>query len=204
MIFYQWEVWHVWICVFSINDGASACWDKKTKGGRRWGGQIKAEGETWRPGRFTRQKAGRSSVNEISSECILRVNVDLCRWPVRWLITAWRWRVTTTACRKSAWLCEVEAEFSSWGISTIGWRASWLVDGTRESMEHEHTWWHLNHVAVCLTGEILEKVWAAGSRQVSVLDLGCGKGGDLLKWRRGGISHLVCAGNKVLLIFGST
>lgn len=39
---------------------------------------------------------------------------------------------------------------------------------------------------------------------MSVLDLGCGKGGDLLKWRRGGISHLVCAGNKVWLIFGST
>uniref|UniRef100_A0A3Q3JBN4 mRNA (guanine-N(7))-methyltransferase n=1 Tax=Monopterus albus TaxID=43700 RepID=A0A3Q3JBN4_MONAL len=32
-----------------------------------------------------------------------------------------------------------------------------------------------------------------GSPQISVLDLGCGKGGDLLKWRRGGISHLVCA-----------
>uniref|UniRef100_A0A3P8WSH9 mRNA (guanine-N(7))-methyltransferase n=1 Tax=Cynoglossus semilaevis TaxID=244447 RepID=A0A3P8WSH9_CYNSE len=29
--------------------------------------------------------------------------------------------------------------------------------------------------------------------QVSVLDLGCGKGGDLLKWRKGGIDHLVCA-----------
>lgn len=50
-----------------------------------------------------------------------------------------------------------------------------------------------------LTGEILEQVRAAGSRQVSVLDLGCGKGGDLLKWRRGGISHLVCAGKVVRL-----
>lgn len=49
----------------------------------------------------------------------------------------------------------------------------------------------------CLTGEILEQVRAAGSRQVSVLDLGCGKGGDLLKWKRGGISHLVCAGKAV-------
>ncbi|TWW65908.1 mRNA cap guanine-N7 methyltransferase [Takifugu flavidus] len=50
-----------------------------------------------------------------------------------------------------------------------------------------------NWLKSVLIGEILEKVWAGGSRQVSVLDLGCGKGGDLLKWRRGGISHLVCA-----------
>uniref|UniRef100_A0AAQ4QX17 mRNA (guanine-N(7))-methyltransferase n=1 Tax=Gasterosteus aculeatus aculeatus TaxID=481459 RepID=A0AAQ4QX17_GASAC len=43
-------------------------------------------------------------------------------------------------------------------------------------------------------GEILEQVRGAGPpQQVSVLDLGCGKGGDLQKWRRGGINHLVCA-----------
>ncbi|XP_040908886.1 mRNA cap guanine-N7 methyltransferase [Toxotes jaculatrix] len=50
-----------------------------------------------------------------------------------------------------------------------------------------------NWLKSILIGEILEQVRGAGSRQVSVLDLGCGKGGDLLKWRRGGISHLVCA-----------
>ena len=27
-----------------------------------------------------------------------------------------------------------------------------------------------------------------------VLDLCCGKGGDLLKWKEGSITHLVCAG----------
>ncbi|KAM9738130.1 mRNA cap guanine-N(7) methyltransferase isoform 2-T2 [Menidia menidia] len=50
-----------------------------------------------------------------------------------------------------------------------------------------------NWLKSVLIGEILEQVREAGHRQVSVLDLGCGKGGDLLKWRRGGISHLVCA-----------
>ncbi|XP_026205599.1 mRNA cap guanine-N7 methyltransferase [Anabas testudineus] len=50
-----------------------------------------------------------------------------------------------------------------------------------------------NWLKSVLIGEILEQVRGAGSRQISVLDLGCGKGGDLLKWRRGGISHLVCA-----------
>jgi len=28
---------------------------------------------------------------------------------------------------------------------------------------------------------------------INVLDLGCGKGGDLLKWQRGNIHHVVCA-----------
>uniref|UniRef100_A0A1A8P2Q7 mRNA cap guanine-N(7) methyltransferase n=1 Tax=Nothobranchius rachovii TaxID=451742 RepID=A0A1A8P2Q7_9TELE len=50
-----------------------------------------------------------------------------------------------------------------------------------------------NWVKSVLIGEMLERVRGAGSRNVSVLDLGCGKGGDLLKWRRGGINHLVCA-----------
>lgn len=50
-----------------------------------------------------------------------------------------------------------------------------------------------NWLKSVLIGEMLEKVREAGSRRVSVLDLGCGKGGDLLKWRRGGIDHLVCA-----------
>ncbi|XP_071058298.1 mRNA cap guanine-N(7) methyltransferase [Pseudochaenichthys georgianus] len=50
-----------------------------------------------------------------------------------------------------------------------------------------------NWLKSILIGEVLEQVRGAGSQQVSVLDLGCGKGGDLLKWRRGGINHLVCA-----------
>lgn len=50
-----------------------------------------------------------------------------------------------------------------------------------------------NWLKSVLIGEILEQVRRAGPQQVSVLDLGCGKGGDLLKWRRGGINHLVCA-----------
>ncbi|XP_029284075.1 mRNA cap guanine-N(7) methyltransferase [Cottoperca gobio] len=50
-----------------------------------------------------------------------------------------------------------------------------------------------NWLKSILIGEVLEQVRGAGPQQVSVLDLGCGKGGDLLKWRRGGIHHLVCA-----------
>ncbi|KAM8886403.1 mRNA cap guanine-N(7) methyltransferase [Spinachia spinachia] len=50
-----------------------------------------------------------------------------------------------------------------------------------------------NWLKSVLIGEILEQVRGAGPQQVSVLDLGCGKGGDLLKWRKGGINHLVCA-----------
>lgn len=50
-----------------------------------------------------------------------------------------------------------------------------------------------NWLKSVLIGEILEQVRGAEPGPVSVLDLGCGKGGDLLKWRRGAISHLVCA-----------
>lgn len=43
----------------------------------------------------------------------------------------------------------------------------------------------------------------ASVRDVAVLDLCCGKGGDLLKWQRGRIKKLVCAGmfsyNKVMI-----
>ena len=30
----------------------------------------------------------------------------------------------------------------------------------------------------------------------TVLDLCCGKGGDMLKWKEGGIQYLVCAGEE--------
>ncbi|XP_024154340.1 mRNA cap guanine-N7 methyltransferase [Oryzias melastigma] len=50
-----------------------------------------------------------------------------------------------------------------------------------------------NWLKSVLIGEILDQVRKAGNKRVCVLDLGCGKGGDLLKWRRGGIDHLVCA-----------
>jgi len=34
----------------------------------------------------------------------------------------------------------------------------------------------------------------------TVLDLCCGKGGDLLKWKEGDIEYLVCAGKYSLLV----
>ncbi|EDM14754.1 RNA (guanine-7-) methyltransferase, isoform CRA_b [Rattus norvegicus] len=50
-----------------------------------------------------------------------------------------------------------------------------------------------NWIKSILIGEILEKVRQRKNRDITVLDLGCGKGGDLLKWRKGRISRLVCA-----------
>ncbi|XP_051526285.1 mRNA cap guanine-N7 methyltransferase-like isoform X2 [Myxocyprinus asiaticus] len=49
-----------------------------------------------------------------------------------------------------------------------------------------------NWLKSVLIGEILDKV-RQRRREVSVLDLGCGKGGDLLKWKKGRIDTLVCA-----------
>nr|XP_006636161.1 PREDICTED: mRNA cap guanine-N7 methyltransferase [Lepisosteus oculatus]XP_015213696.1 PREDICTED: mRNA cap guanine-N7 methyltransferase [Lepisosteus oculatus]XP_015213697.1 PREDICTED: mRNA cap guanine-N7 methyltransferase [Lepisosteus oculatus] len=49
-----------------------------------------------------------------------------------------------------------------------------------------------NWLKSVLIGDILEKV-RQSRRDLTVLDLGCGKGGDLLKWRKGRISRLVCA-----------
>lgn len=48
-----------------------------------------------------------------------------------------------------------------------------------------------------LSGETLNKVREdhPSNVRISVLDLCAGKGGDLLKWRKGRISKIVCAGN---------
>ncbi|XP_067834243.1 mRNA cap guanine-N7 methyltransferase [Heptranchias perlo] len=49
-----------------------------------------------------------------------------------------------------------------------------------------------NWIKSVLIGEYLEKVKQKNRHAISVLDLGCGKGGDLLKWKRGQINKLVC------------
>ncbi|KFO26911.1 mRNA cap guanine-N7 methyltransferase [Fukomys damarensis] len=49
-----------------------------------------------------------------------------------------------------------------------------------------------NWIKSVLIGEFLEKIRQKKTRDITVLDLGCGKGGDLLKWRKGRISKLVC------------
>lgn len=45
-----------------------------------------------------------------------------------------------------------------------------------------------------LLGEFLENLRQKKKRDITVLDLGCGKGGDLLKWKKGRINKLVCTG----------
>lgn len=50
-------------------------------------------------------------------------------------------------------------------------------------------------------GEFLEKLRQKKTRDITVLDLGCGKGGDLLKWKKGRINKLVCTG-KVIMVWG--
>ncbi|XP_018412331.1 PREDICTED: mRNA cap guanine-N7 methyltransferase [Nanorana parkeri] len=49
-----------------------------------------------------------------------------------------------------------------------------------------------NWMKSALINEFIERVRERKNRNVAVLDLGCGKGGDLLKWRKGKIDHLVC------------
>ncbi|XP_053427755.1 mRNA cap guanine-N7 methyltransferase [Nycticebus coucang] len=49
-----------------------------------------------------------------------------------------------------------------------------------------------NWMKSVLIGEFLEKVRQKKNRDITVLDLGCGKGGDLLKWKKGRINKLVC------------
>ncbi|CAL8299547.1 unnamed protein product [Lota lota] len=49
-----------------------------------------------------------------------------------------------------------------------------------------------NWLKSVLIGEMVQQV-RKRSGDIRVLDLGCGKGGDLLKWKKGRIKHLVCA-----------
>ncbi|XP_035865255.1 mRNA cap guanine-N7 methyltransferase isoform X1 [Phyllostomus discolor] len=49
-----------------------------------------------------------------------------------------------------------------------------------------------NWMKSVLIGEFLEKLRQKKKRDITVLDLGCGKGGDLLKWKKGRINKLVC------------
>lgn len=52
-----------------------------------------------------------------------------------------------------------------------------------------------NWIKSMMINEYLSKIWQGKSHgaPLRVLDMCCGKGGDLLKWRRGNITHLVCA-----------
>lgn len=50
-----------------------------------------------------------------------------------------------------------------------------------------------NWVKSMQIGEYLKRIRSKGVTTVKVLDLGCGKGGDLLKWMRGNVSHVTCA-----------
>jgi len=51
-----------------------------------------------------------------------------------------------------------------------------------------------NWVKSVLIADTLGKLrQESGNKPLSVLDLGSGKGGDLLKWKKGHINHLVCA-----------
>ncbi|XP_004470075.2 mRNA cap guanine-N(7) methyltransferase isoform X2 [Dasypus novemcinctus] len=49
-----------------------------------------------------------------------------------------------------------------------------------------------NWMKSVLIGEFLEKVRQKKKHGITVLDLGCGKGGDLLKWKKGRINKLIC------------
>nr|CAD7460200.1 unnamed protein product [Timema tahoe] len=52
-----------------------------------------------------------------------------------------------------------------------------------------------NWIKSMLINEYLRKAGEGHfhGQPLRVLDMGCGKGGDLLKWRRGSITHLICA-----------
>ena len=52
------------------------------------------------------------------------------------------------------------------------------------------------------SSNFLSSVFRAKRRydeEMTILDLGCGKGGDLLKWQKGRVDHVICAG--VYIVF---
>ncbi|EDO40546.1 predicted protein, partial [Nematostella vectensis] len=69
-------------------------------------------------------------------------------------------------------------------------------EGSKESRKDSRIF-HMrnfnNWVKSVLIGDFLNKIKRYNYRDISVLDLCCGKGGDLLKWQRGRIRQLVCA-----------
>lgn len=56
---------------------------------------------------------------------------------------------------------------------------------------------NFNKVNFDISAETLQRLKneRGHGRDIAVLDLCSGKGGDLLKWRRGNIKNLVCAGS---------
>lgn len=52
-----------------------------------------------------------------------------------------------------------------------------------------------------LSAEFLERLKDEGCQKIRVLDLCCGKGGDLLKWRLGGISEILMTGKLCPLVY---
>ncbi|KAG0716969.1 mRNA cap guanine-N7 methyltransferase [Chionoecetes opilio] len=57
-------------------------------------------------------------------------------------------------------------------------------------MRNSNNWIKTHLISYCLE-QIRDR--QVDHYPVSVLDLGCGKGGDLFKWQKGNIRHLVCA-----------
>ncbi|XP_068724969.1 mRNA cap guanine-N7 methyltransferase-like [Montipora capricornis] len=71
-----------------------------------------------------------------------------------------------------------------------------LPEGTKESRKESPIFYLRNFnnwIKSVIINECLEKIKRVNSRDINVLDLCCGKGGDLLKWQRGRIKKLVCA-----------
>ncbi|XP_031552460.1 mRNA cap guanine-N7 methyltransferase-like [Actinia tenebrosa] len=69
-------------------------------------------------------------------------------------------------------------------------------EGTKESRKESRIF-HMrnfnNWIKSVMINEFLQKIKKYNYRNIHVLDLCCGKGGDLLKWQRGRIRKLVCA-----------
>ncbi|XP_078365373.1 mRNA cap guanine-N(7) methyltransferase-like isoform X2 [Oculina patagonica] len=70
-------------------------------------------------------------------------------------------------------------------------------EGSKESRKESPIFYLRNFnnwVKSIIIGDCLDKIKRGNSgRDIAVLDLCCGKGGDLLKWQRGRIKKLVCA-----------